>query len=384
MDDRRRGQRGPGAPAEPSGNAPAVELQDFLDHVNRGAVIEGGSDHHLFMHGAAQDALRIVAQINTGYRTPEEVRELLADLTGKPVDDSVAVFPPFYSEFGKNLTLGKDVFINSRVSLPGHRGHHDRGRLPHRPRQHPDDPQPRHRPRPAGRHDPIAGDDRPQGVARRRSDDRPRRDDRRRRDRRRWLSRDQRRTGQHDRRRRSSQAHPGDGLRRPSEMSPRFCSNARSTPRTPANANPASGPTPGSRAGGSSARPAAARTKAPRSSRRPSAHPRQLTPSGKGLVTDALILAVVIDLATAELDRLRAHAAGRLGRFEPRALRCARTGRSGCCGGRKFRSGRRPRVAARRIQSSWRGRHRRACFDPPGQAVARRTARRTARRPRVS
>jgi acetyltransferase-like isoleucine patch superfamily enzyme len=113
MDDRRRGQHGPGAPAEPSGNPPAVELQDFLDHVNRGALIEGGSYQHQFMHGAAQDALRIVAQINTGYRTPEEVRELLADLTGKPVDDSVVVFPPFYSEFGKNLTLGKDVFINS-------------------------------------------------------------------------------------------------------------------------------------------------------------------------------------------------------------------------------------------------------------------------------
>jgi acetyltransferase-like isoleucine patch superfamily enzyme len=90
-----------------------VELHDFLDHANRGALIEGGSDQHLFMHGAAQDALRIVAQINTGYRTPEEVRELLADLTGKPVDDSVVVFSPFYSEFGKNLTLGKDVFINS-------------------------------------------------------------------------------------------------------------------------------------------------------------------------------------------------------------------------------------------------------------------------------
>jgi acetyltransferase-like isoleucine patch superfamily enzyme len=28
------------------------------------------------------------------------------------VDESVAVFPPFYSEFGKNLTLGRDVFIN--------------------------------------------------------------------------------------------------------------------------------------------------------------------------------------------------------------------------------------------------------------------------------
>src|SRR3954462_6170146 len=99
--------------SDPSGELPDAELQDFLDHVNRGALIEGGSTHHRFMHGAAQNALRIVAQINTGYRTPEEVRELLADLTGKPVDDSVVVFPPFYSEFGKNLTLGKDVFINS-------------------------------------------------------------------------------------------------------------------------------------------------------------------------------------------------------------------------------------------------------------------------------
>jgi len=89
-----------------------MELQDFLDHVNRGALIEGGSEQHRFMQGAAQQALRIVAENNTGYRMPEEVRALLVQLTGKAVDESVAVFPLFYSEFGKNLTLGKDVFIN--------------------------------------------------------------------------------------------------------------------------------------------------------------------------------------------------------------------------------------------------------------------------------
>jgi acetyltransferase-like isoleucine patch superfamily enzyme len=91
---------------------PEMDLQDFLDHVNRGALVEGGSEQHQFMHGAAQDALRIVAELNTGYRTPEDVRALLAELTGKNVDASVALFPPFYSEFGKNLTLGKKVFIN--------------------------------------------------------------------------------------------------------------------------------------------------------------------------------------------------------------------------------------------------------------------------------
>jgi acetyltransferase-like isoleucine patch superfamily enzyme len=87
-------------------------LQDFLDHVDRGARIEAGSDLHAFMHGAAQEALRINAEINSGYRSPDEVRDLLAQLTGRPVAQSVTVFPPFYSEFGKNLTLGEDVFIN--------------------------------------------------------------------------------------------------------------------------------------------------------------------------------------------------------------------------------------------------------------------------------
>ena len=89
-----------------------MELKDFLAHVDSGAPIMGGSEQHRFMHDAAQDAFRITAEINNGYRTPDEIRALLVELTGKPIDDSVVVFPPFHSEFGKNLTLGRGVFIN--------------------------------------------------------------------------------------------------------------------------------------------------------------------------------------------------------------------------------------------------------------------------------
>ncbi len=89
-----------------------MDLPTFLEHVRRRALIEGGSEVHAFMHSASQDALRIVAEINTGYRTPDEVRNLLSQLTGRPVDESVTVFPPFYSEFGKNLALGRGVFVN--------------------------------------------------------------------------------------------------------------------------------------------------------------------------------------------------------------------------------------------------------------------------------
>lgn len=89
-----------------------MDLQDFLNHVASGAVIEGGSAQHAFMHRAAQEALRIIGEINTGYHSPEQVRALLSQLTGTTVDESVTVFPPFYCEFGKNLSFGKDVFVN--------------------------------------------------------------------------------------------------------------------------------------------------------------------------------------------------------------------------------------------------------------------------------
>jgi acetyltransferase-like isoleucine patch superfamily enzyme len=37
----------------------------------------------------------------------------MSELTGKPVDESFSMFPPFYTDFGKNITIGKFVFINS-------------------------------------------------------------------------------------------------------------------------------------------------------------------------------------------------------------------------------------------------------------------------------
>jgi hypothetical protein len=47
-----------------------VELPDFLHHVNRRALIEGGSEQHRFMHEAAQQALQVAAELNTGYLHP--------------------------------------------------------------------------------------------------------------------------------------------------------------------------------------------------------------------------------------------------------------------------------------------------------------------------
>ena len=89
-----------------------MDLQAFLDHLNQGKPVQGGGEAHQFMHGVSQEALRITAEINTGYHTPEELRKLFSQLIGQPVDESFGLFPPFHTDCGKNIHIGKHVFLN--------------------------------------------------------------------------------------------------------------------------------------------------------------------------------------------------------------------------------------------------------------------------------
>jgi acetyltransferase-like isoleucine patch superfamily enzyme len=90
-----------------------MTLTDLLAALDRGETITGGSPAHATMLETSQDALRIAGELNGGYHEPARVRELLGQLTGRPIDETVTLFPPFTSDFGKNISLGKRVFINS-------------------------------------------------------------------------------------------------------------------------------------------------------------------------------------------------------------------------------------------------------------------------------
>ena len=89
-----------------------MDLEGFLKHLDSGRPVGGGSETHLFMHGVSQEALKITAQINGSYHEPQELRALFSRLTGRPVDESFGLFPPFYTDCGKNIHVGKNVFIN--------------------------------------------------------------------------------------------------------------------------------------------------------------------------------------------------------------------------------------------------------------------------------
>ena len=90
-----------------------MELKDFLDKMDTGEEIEAGSEYHLYMHGLSQEALQITAEMNNAYRTPEELHALMCRLTAQPDFPAFGMFPPFYTDCGKNIHFGQNVFVNS-------------------------------------------------------------------------------------------------------------------------------------------------------------------------------------------------------------------------------------------------------------------------------
>ena len=75
-----------------------------------------------FMDEMSEEARRVTFELNGSYHTPDQVRNLLSRLFGREVDPTLRVFPPFYTDFGKNITIGKNVFINACCHFQDHGG----------------------------------------------------------------------------------------------------------------------------------------------------------------------------------------------------------------------------------------------------------------------
>lgn len=92
-----------------------MELKEFLSNMNSEVI--ANSDTHQYMHKLAQEALQITSIINNGYHTPEEITQLFEKLIGKKVGKNFGMFPPFYTDCGKNITIGDNVFLNSGCKM---------------------------------------------------------------------------------------------------------------------------------------------------------------------------------------------------------------------------------------------------------------------------
>lgn len=86
--------------------------EEFIQSIQSGKRVIALSPQHTAMHRLASEARRLTQKLNRT-NNPKMQRKLFSKLTGKSVDETFALFPPFYTDCGKNITVGKNVFINS-------------------------------------------------------------------------------------------------------------------------------------------------------------------------------------------------------------------------------------------------------------------------------
>ncbi|WP_449354506.1 DapH/DapD/GlmU-related protein [Virgibacillus natechei] len=90
-----------------------MELENLLSKMATEGVIHGGSEVNKAMSAVSDETRRLCAELNNGVYTNEQIRQQVSQITGQELDEGFSLFLPFTSDFGKNIKIGENVFINS-------------------------------------------------------------------------------------------------------------------------------------------------------------------------------------------------------------------------------------------------------------------------------
>jgi len=95
-----------------------VPLSDSMKDKLRTKQIHSKTPESAAMVQNVKRAMEITAAMNRlTFNDADEVRVLFSKLIGKKVDDQFLLIPPFYSNGGDEISLGKRVFINQNCTI---------------------------------------------------------------------------------------------------------------------------------------------------------------------------------------------------------------------------------------------------------------------------
>lgn len=88
----------------------------ILDRLRSGHPIRQDDPEYGVIQKIVDRTLKLVSSLNAS-NTTEMVRNYMSEITGQPIDVSTTLFAPVYVNFGKFISLGKNVFINHACSF---------------------------------------------------------------------------------------------------------------------------------------------------------------------------------------------------------------------------------------------------------------------------
>lgn len=88
-----------------------MQATDIFERLQNGETISSNDAQAYKMREASFATKKLLVQMNNATE-PEEIRNLLSQITATEIDESVTVFSPLYINYGKHTKIGKNVFIN--------------------------------------------------------------------------------------------------------------------------------------------------------------------------------------------------------------------------------------------------------------------------------
>lgn len=85
--------------------------KDIFQRLRKGETITPNDRDAYRMREASFATKKMLAKMNQS-ADPEEIRNLLSEITGDTIDPSVTVFTPLHINYGRHTQIGKNVFIN--------------------------------------------------------------------------------------------------------------------------------------------------------------------------------------------------------------------------------------------------------------------------------
>ncbi|BCZ17766.1 nodulation protein L [Helicobacter sp. NHP19-003] len=92
-------------------------MKDIFERDLSGEMVSMDEPEFDNLYGVIQNAQKLIHKLNTQELSPEEIRALMAELTGKPFDATNTILPPFYVDFGRNINFGKHFFMNTACTF---------------------------------------------------------------------------------------------------------------------------------------------------------------------------------------------------------------------------------------------------------------------------
>ncbi len=91
-------------------------MKDIFSRLKAGEPVPMDDPEYYQIGEAVGKTFKLIARLNA-CGDVGEVREILGEITGRGIDESTTVFPPFYTNYGSFIELGKDIFINHACSF---------------------------------------------------------------------------------------------------------------------------------------------------------------------------------------------------------------------------------------------------------------------------